>query len=103
MPGFNQRGPMNDGPMTGARRGQCADQVGPVQRFSGRTAGYCRGAGRRNVRGGCQGYGRRMDFYDGFGQQPVQQAFTKDSLKNRAEFLEAELAAVKKELDDLSE
>jgi len=104
MPGFNQRGPMNDGPMTGGCRGICTGEGGSGQRIAGKDAlGYGRRMGRRNVRRGCQAYGRRMDFNEGFGQQPAQKAFNKDSLKTRAKFLEAELAAVKKELKDLSE
>ncbi|MBT6337755.1 MAG: DUF5320 domain-containing protein [Desulfobacula sp.] len=104
MPGFNQTGPMNEGPMTGGGRGICTHMASPGQRFAGRdVTEYGQGAGRRRGKRGCQGYGRGIVTNIKFEQQPVQAAATKESLKNRAKFLEGELASIKKELLNLSE
>lgn len=97
MPGFNQRGPMNEGPMTGRGRGNCAGAADPDQGFQGRnTMGYGMGMGRQRGRRGCQspGFGR------GYGQsEPVNQNPLQDSI----DMLQAELDAVKKKLKNLSE
>ncbi len=98
MPGFNQRGPMNEGPMTGRGRGVCTGAVDPGQGF-GSAMGRGRGYGRR----GCQapGWGR------GYGQwnmpTPAPVTVTKDTLHQRAAMLEAELAAIKEQLNNFSE
>lgn len=96
MPGFNQRGPMNEGPMTGRRRGVCTGVAAdPGQGFSGR--GYGRGFGRRGSQ--VPGWGR------GYGQwaSPAMGSVNQDALQNRVNMLEAELSAVKNQLRNLSE
>ncbi len=104
MPGFNQTGPMNEGPMTGGRRGICTGMASPGQRFAGRDISeYGQGAGRWHRRRRCQGYGRGMVSNIKFEEESLQAAAAKESLKNRAKFLEGELAAIKKELLNSSE
>jgi len=49
MPGFNQRGPLNEGPMTGRGLGRCAvpsQDAGGTQDATWNTQGYGRGGGR---------------------------------------------------------
>lgn len=64
MPGFDQTGPVGQGPMTGLRMGRCAN-VGaprvsePVGDAPGENIPYGYGRGF--------GYGRRADFGRGFG------------------------------------
>ena len=98
MPGFNQRGPRNEGAMTGRGRGTCIGTVDPGQGFAGR--GNDMGMGRRHGRRGCQapGWGRGYDQYTA----PAPASVSQDTLQNRADMLEAELAAVKKQLKNLS-
>jgi len=76
MPGFNQKGPMGQGPMTGRRMGRCTnfgaavkkEDNAPVQEaekdspsvFWGRGFGF-RG-GRGEAGGGGRGRGRGMGF-----------------------------------------
>lgn len=74
MPGMNQTGPMNQGPMTGKGLGIC------------RMRGQAGGRGRR----GCRGYG------PGFG--PDAETIDQETLRTRARILEAELAAVKAQM-----
>ncbi len=100
MPGFNQRGPMNQGPMTGRGRGVCTGSVDQGQVF-GNSMGM--GRGRGYGRRGCQapGWGK------GYGQwnmpAPAPANLTQETLQNRAAMLEAELAAIKEQLNNLSE
>lgn len=102
MPGFNQRGPMNEGPMTGGGRGIC---TGSVSRGgwagAGGFQGYGPGMGRRQGRRGCWGGGRGFGMAGG--QQPAYPVSDRESLKTRARFLEDELAAIKEELNKFSE
>ncbi|WP_457554188.1 DUF5320 domain-containing protein [Desulfobacula sp.] len=101
MPGFNQQGPMNEGPMTGRARGNCSGSAGNGQRFSGR--GNAMGMGRQNGRRGGQtiGWGRGYGQQDTFG--PSAGIAGEDALQNNIDKLEAELAAVKQQLKNLSE
>jgi len=99
MPGFNQQGPMNQGPMTGRGRGVCVN--GPAAATTGfgapRSQGY--GLGCRRGRGMGQGWGQ------GYGRQApmaVQAETTMESLRLRAEALESELIAIKESLANLS-
>ena len=99
MPGFNQRGPMNEGPMTGRARGNCSGQAGNGQRFYGR--GNAMGMGRQNNRSGQavgrgRGYGRRDLF------SPAADSDAAESLQNSVDALRAELAAVKQQIKELS-
>jgi len=104
MPGFNQRGPMNEGPMTGRGSGRCTGAVDPVQEFSGRQ--NTMGMGRQRGWRGCQeGFGPRGGT--GFGQRataaPAAASDTQANLQNSVDMLAAELAAIKKQLKNLSE
>ncbi len=100
MPGFNRRGPENQGPMTGWGRGLCTGNAG-YDTGSGRGFGpgsgfgYGRGRGGRWCRGGFggRGYGRRA-----FG--PAVPPESPDDLKQRAEWLESELAAIRQQLNE---
>jgi len=65
MPGLNQRGPMNEGPMTGGGRGLCTGAVASEQEFANRMTGSMgRGLGRgRGCGGGSgRGMGRRRNL-----------------------------------------
>ncbi len=89
MPGLNQRGPLNEGPMTGGARGTCTNSAGPGQGFAGRGAmGY--GPGMRGGRGrrGCRW------------QNPIppEEQSNREILQGRADRLEKELAAVKQQI-----
>jgi len=92
MPGFNQRGPMNEGPMTGRGRGTCTGSLNPDQEFTGR--GNARGMGR--------GFGRRGG---GYGQRTTSApgSVSQEALQKSMDLLEAELAAIKNQLKNLSE
>lgn len=103
MPGLNQRGPMNDGPMTGRGRGLCTGNVTAGQGFVG---GYGMGRGlRRGCRdfgwGGGRGMGRGGNYGPWAGTSPAVSNQT--ILQNRANMLEAELAEIKNQLNKLSE
>lgn len=64
MPGFDARGPMGSGPMTGGARGFC-DPAGPGnQKVFGRGMGF--GHGSRGGYG--PGMGMRRSFGRGFGR-----------------------------------
>ncbi len=91
MPGMNQRGPMNEGPMTGGRRGVCTNPDAADQWYPGQAAGQGLGRGRGRGRGMCL--------------RPLRQAAParKDepetsALQDRVNMLEAELAAVKRQM-----
>lgn len=98
MPGFNQRGPMNEGPMTGRKTGTCTGEaIDSGQEFVAR--GYGGGMGRR----GCQAPGRGMGY--GRWTPPAQtpDSANQDTLQNRINILEAELIAIKNQLRTQSE
>lgn len=109
MPGFNQRGPMNEGPMTGWKRGACTGTAADDQGFVGTTdpQGYGRGMGRgrgntgRNSRG-CQAPGRGMGYGRGASPAPTPGSSDQD-MQNRVNMLEAELSAIKDQLKNQSE
>lgn len=92
MPGFDGAGPMGMGPMTGGARGLC----NPVYRESGFGAG----------RGGGRGRGYRHMYWATGLTRPANAGFRTgdqeiDILKNQAEALEAQLAAVNSRLQKL--
>jgi hypothetical protein len=92
MPGFNQRGPDNEGPMTGGRRGICTG-AGYVQGgFS--TPGPGRGRGWRCAQG--QGFGLGRGFGRPAPQAPLPDA--REALARRAELLEQELSALRRQI-----
>ena len=100
MPGCNQRGPMNEGAMTGRGRGNCAGTVDPAQGFAGRGNGM--GMGRQCGRRGGQGPGFRRGPDQWTAAAPATASVTNDTLRNSVDMLEAELAAVKQQLKDLT-
>lgn len=94
MPGFNQRGPMDDGPMTGRGKGTCAPgNSGQGFANQGNMGENFRGFGR------CLGKRGR-----GYGQwtTPAQDFVNQDTLQNRIDMLEAELSAIKNQLKNQS-
>ena len=82
MPGFNKRGPENQGPMTGRRIGNCARNQASNQ------AGFGRGRGNDRCMRNAQQY-----------MSSQQSASTKEDLAQRAHDLEKELEAIKQELN----
>jgi len=99
MPGFNQRGPSNQGPMTGRRMGICVQGATAGETAQPVEFGMGRGMGRRAGRG----FGRGRGVSPQWGIPPVQPASTKAELAQRAEMLETELNAVKQALNNLSD
>lgn len=101
MPGFNQRGPLNEGPMTGRGRGKCTEAFDQTQSFAGRpnAMGMGRQAGRRGYQppGWGRGYGQWT------GTAPAMGSVNQDALQNSVDKLEAELAELKNQLKNLSE
>ena len=103
MPGFNRKGPENQGPITGRGRGLCTGNAGYAGYDTGFGRGYGPGAGPGYGRGrggrwcrdgfGGRGYGRRA-----FGQAVPPES--PDDLKQRAEWLESELAAIRQQLNE---
>jgi len=103
MPGFNGTGPAGMGPRTGGGRGFCAPGAGG---FSGTEGGRGAGRGLRPCGGG-----RGRGFGDGRGRQWTgtacyrAAAANRDNmlklLKQQAEALENELAALHKKIDEL--
>ncbi len=93
MPGFNQRGPMNEGSMTGRGRGSCTGVSGnPGQGV----------AGRGNAWGNCRGQGKRGRGYDQWiTPDPVYS--NQGTLQNRVDMLEAELSAIKNQMKNQSD
>jgi hypothetical protein len=111
MPGFNQQGPRNQGPMTGRGMGMCAKSpMADSPNFSN-PAGRGLGLGFRRGRGFSQGRGRGMGpcWGQGYGQAATaagepgtMPANTMEDLKLRAERLESELNAIRQGISALS-
>lgn len=107
MPGFNQRGPMNEGPMTGRGMGQCSgaytQETGTPANMAWNAPGYGQGRGMGMGRRGCQPPRRGMGRGRGAQMQMTPQAPppTKASLAARAQQLEAELKAIQNELKQM--
>ncbi len=103
MPGFNQRGPRNEGPMTGWGRGICTGNGDPGYGSAGRRGrGMGMGIRCRGGRGGYGGGGRGMGFgASQAGYAPAGNVDIKEDLRARADMLEAELSAIKNQLNDL--
>lgn len=107
MPGFNQQGPMNEGPMTGRRMGRCAmpsqDAGGPVD-AAWNAPGFGRGRGMAlGGRGRCRRtWWNQSSAVDA---QPPRQASTtrEETLTRKVQELENQLAALKSELRSLDE
>jgi hypothetical protein len=99
MPGFNQRGPMNEGPMTGRRRGDCVRGVDTDPQSSAFTPmGY--GKGRGNGRRGGQGPGGGRGYSRMGTDSSV--STSEETLKLRVQTLETELDAIRSELTKFS-
>ncbi|MBW2654565.1 MAG: DUF5320 domain-containing protein [Deltaproteobacteria bacterium] len=96
---------MNEGPMTGGGRGYCTGAVDPAQGFAGR--GNAMGMGRQRGRRGYQAAPGQGRGFSGSGQwnmpAPATASTTQATLQNRANMLEAELAAIKKQMKNFSE
>ena len=107
MPGFNQQGPNNQGPMTGRRMGICAN--GPMADSPSMGTPPFRGMGMGFRRGRGAGFGRGMGSFQGRGYGRSYMAAgapdgagTMQDLKLRADMLESELASIKEVLATLS-
>lgn len=99
MPGFNQRGPMNEGPMTGWGRGICNGNTRPVMGYGQGgygTGGY--GMGRGYGRRGCKVPGRGMGWGRNAAPWTAEADLDQTTLRSRAAFLESELAEIKRRL-----
>ncbi len=107
MPGFNQRGPMNEGPMTGRGMGQCTGnyaQDGDTTNMGWNAPGYGqgRGMGRQRCQRPRRGMGMGMGRGAAWMQTPPPQA-TKATLSARAQQLETELKAIQDELKQMAD
>ena len=101
MPGFNQRGPMSEGPMTGRKRGTCTGEaIDTGQGFANSVndRGYGGGMGRRAGRRGCEAPGRGMGYGRWAAPASAPDSANQDTLQNRVNMLEAELSAIKNQL-----
>ena len=121
MPGFDGTGPMGAGPMTGGARRFCNSVYAGYDPMNGRGFGYGRGYGRgmgrgRGFRRGFgpgfgmgRGYGRGFGgqaFYPawgaGYGQAygpyPMNPQDEAGMLRDEAEYMKQELAAIQKKL-----
>lgn len=107
MPNLDGKGPLNEGPMTGRRLGNCTDSPSsqPLMgyyegRFLGRRGcGYGRRAGYR-------GYGRNGAFGRRFWRYPVpiptpSKEETAESLNEYIGTLEQEIAKAKQNLSEI--
>jgi len=111
MPGLNQRGPENMGPMTGRKMGRCVTETTTAgQGFGpGMGQGYGFGGGFGRGRGCGRGFGRGRGGGWAAPAAPGSYApgpaapVTKEDLSLRAQALEQELEAVKKQLKGVSE
>ena len=114
MPGFDGKGPMGEGSMTGGARGFCIQPYTNGKRGSGNSnfaVGYGRGGGRGFGRGRCVGRGR--GFGQGYGRgnwrevgdTPYSPAMTQkdeiEVLKDESESLKQELENIQKRIKDL--
>lgn len=94
MPGRDKTGPQGDGPMTGRRMGNCADNENQPGTFFGRGGRF--GMGRGNRRG--YGMGRRGNF-DADVSNESEKSLLADEigmLKNQLSSLAKEVMGLKK-------
>lgn len=96
MPGFNQRGPMNEGPMTGRQMGRCAkgsDRLVPNTDPTWGTPGY----GRSGFMGGqrCRGFRWRAVMAETAPVQDDQENIATGKVLSQIERLEKEIEALK--------
>jgi hypothetical protein len=115
MPRGDSTGPMGMGPMTGRQAGYCAgyNMPGFLNNACGRGMGMGFGRGA-NLGGRGGGFRRRNRFFAtgvpgrawfGGSAAPYQQAdleTEKQALKSQAEYLQSEMDAIKKRLDEMN-
>ena len=111
MPGFDRKGPMGAGPMTGGAKGHC--NPAPAGTVPSYPAGYGYGRGlglRRGFRGGFgSGRGARRGYAIGYGWYPpdagpiypADAADEMDMLKAEADYLKKSLEAINARIDAL--
>jgi hypothetical protein len=115
MPRGDSTGPIGMGPMTGRQSGYCAgcNRPGYLNNTGGRgmEMGFGRGA---NFGGRGGGFRRRNRFFAtgvpgrvkfGSFEAPIQQVdpeTEKQALRSQAEYLQSEIDAIKKRLDELN-
>ena len=103
MPGFDNSGPMGNGPMTGRAQGLCNPAGTGAM---GNQYGYGRGMRcGRGFGGGGRGMRRGFGFsqpYD-YAQPPVRQVDEKQALKNQADQLQSSLERIQQRLDELED
>ncbi len=96
MPGFDRKGPLGQGPMTGGKRGYCGSKnTPPVNNGLGvGRGGRPRGGGRGACFGGGRNKGMNWNFFnsnseeDFFNQQIETLKQEKEELEKRLEKLE---------------
>ena len=93
MPRGDRMGPMGNGPMTGRRMGNCAEDNSSGFGFFGRGFGFNRGGGL--------GSGRNAGWFSGFANAGVSEKTTLENgirvLKDQLSSLEKQLSSFKKE------
>lgn len=106
MPGFNQRGPMNQGPMTGRRMGICTNggTTGATGFTGAGTAGPMEFGQRRGMgRRAGQGFGGGRGFAQWSMPVAAPPINRETDLKQRADTLQSELNAIREELKNFSD
>ena len=109
MPGFDKRGPMGAGPMTGSAKALCYPADKEFNPGFMRGYGNVRGLGlRRGFRGGFnpsvrRGYGRCYRWYPSAFDPayPVDTAEEMEMLKAEADYMKQSLDAINKRIDEL--
>ena len=110
MPGFDRRGPMGAGPMTGGRRGLCNPATTGYDTQFAATLGFGRGMGLgRGFRGGFgRGMGRTFrrrfwnqpSYYPAYAQDPEEELnmlkAEANSVKNSLEMINRRIAELEK-------
>ncbi len=107
MPGYDRRGPMGEGPMTGGHQGRCANpdmaDNPPVYGGcgDGRGMGCRRGFGRRRGRGfgpAYQGFAHPASYRTG---GPLSKTDEIEMLRAEAEAMQQSLEAVRHKITEL--
>jgi hypothetical protein len=99
MPGFNQRGPLSEGPMTGRRLGRCAAQrqdVGGASDAAWNAPGY--GHGMAMGRGRCRRTWWGVDQAGDAQVSRLLQPARNEALALKVRELASELEAIKNQL-----
>ncbi|MEE4241705.1 MAG: DUF5320 domain-containing protein [Desulfopila sp.] len=104
MPGFNQRGPMNEGPMTGRKMGRCftgseLSDANTSQTHSGAGYGGQGYGGDRFMGGrGCRGFRRRAVMYETAPPLINEDTTATEQLHSQIRKLEIEIETLKNQL-----